>query len=103
MNETHSPLKSGELLAIFILLMFLLLGCSAAPQASTMTTSVMAPVAAQHPSIANDQTPARGLYAYPITWALASALPFDDAVLNSLASLLSLVELPDPGEKQMLD
>jgi hypothetical protein len=102
MNETHSPLNSGELLAIFILLLLLLLGCSAAPQASSVSTLAIAPAVAHQPTVASDQAPVPGPFASPMDWNLTTARPTVKAVLDSFGSLLSLVELPGPGEKQIL-
>jgi hypothetical protein len=102
MNETHSPLNSGELLAIFILLLLFLLGCSAAPQVSSVSSLVIAPPVAQQPTVASKEGPVPGPFVSLMDWDLTTARPIDEAVLDSLGSLLSLVELPDPGEKQIL-
>ena len=102
MNEEQSRLTSGDLLAIFVLLvLFVFGGCSTTHQ----------PLATVSPSsYSNEADPNASRVAVapsaslllPADWPSMAALPFDEAILNSLGSLLSLVELPIPGAKQVL-
>jgi hypothetical protein len=98
MNGTNPRLTSGELLAIFVLsLFFFLLGCSAGPQPTTAHTPAMpAAVEPEQPQSAHLH------FAPSADWEGMPAKPFEEALLSSLQSLLSLVELPAPGEKHVL-
>jgi outer membrane protein OmpA-like peptidoglycan-associated protein len=99
MNGMNTRLTSGELLAIFVLSLFFLLGCSAGPQPTATPAPAEPPHIELQPSTANVAfTPIRP----PADWETAQAKPFDEALLNSLGSLLSLVELPAPGSKHVL-
>lgn len=98
MNGINPRLTSGELLAIFVLsLFFFLLGCSAGPQPTTAHTPAM-PAAVESEQPQSAHLP----FAPPAGWKTMPARPFEEGLLSSLQSLLSLVELPAPGEKHLL-
>jgi hypothetical protein len=99
MNGMNTRLTSGELLAIFVLSLFFLFGCSAGPQPTATPASAEPPHIELRPSADNMAfAPIRPA----ADWQTAPARPFDEALLNSLGSLLSLMELPAPGSKHVL-
>lgn len=101
MNETQSSLTSAELLAIFALLMLFLFGCSPAHQTAPAVTLPAHSDEAALP-VAKAPIASSAALLLPDDWQATAARPFDEAIANSLDSLLSLVELPIPGAKQLL-
>jgi hypothetical protein len=74
MNGMNTRLTSGELLAIFVLSLFFLLGCSAGPQPTATPAPAEPPHIELQPSTANVAfTPIRP----PADWETAQARPFD--------------------------
>ena len=98
MNGINPRLTTGELLARFILSLLFLMGCVAGQQ-PTLSPQPTSPSPIM-PSAAPAEVAQSNVTAQP-DWMLA-ARPFDEALLDAAHSLLSLVELPPPGEKRLL-
>src|SRR5512135_766019 len=98
MHSSQPALTALELLAMFFVALLYLAGCQAVDpprQAAMPATAAEPQPAPAEVSTSNQRIP----------WAeLAAGLakPFDEALLDSTHALLSMVELPAPGEKQLL-
>ena len=99
MNGINPRLTTGELLAIFILSLLFLMGCVAGQQ-PTLSPQPTSPSPIM-PSAAPADVSQSNISAQP-DWMLVPARPFDEALMDAAHSLLSLVELPPPGEKRLL-
>lgn len=99
MNGVNGRPTIIDILTVFILSLFFLIGCTTGRQPTL-----------EPPSLSSDQTapghtPASNDIATlqpTLDWSLVPAKSFDAAVMDAATSLLSLVELPAPGEKHLL-
>ena len=101
MNGTNRSLTTLELLTMFILALLFLVGCTAGRQPNLDPAPAhLSPGQAKPLQTAASNTNAT---AQPsLDWAVIPAKSFDGALLDAANSLLSLVELPLPGEKRLL-
>lgn len=92
------PLSILELLAMFLVLIFLVAGCQTVnqqPPAPVPAAAIVAEPVPVKPLATRQRTPWT-------EWTAAPAKSFDEAVLDSASALLAMVELPAPGEKYSL-
>lgn len=98
MHSSKPSLTALELLAMFFVALLYLAGCQAVdpPRRAAMPATAAEPEPAPADVLTSSQR---------MPWAeLAAgpAKPFDQALLDTTHALLSMVELPAPGEKQLL-
>jgi len=99
MNGVNGRPTIIDILTVFMLSLIFLIGCTAGRQPPLEPTS---PSSNQ---TAPTQTQASNDVAIPqptLDWSLIPVKSFDGAVMDAAHSLLAMVELPAPGEKQLL-
>ena len=104
MNGSKAGLTTLEIVAMFVLSLLVFMGCTVGREA-TVSPLPAFPSSAEPMATRGEEVSSSHATAQPPserTLVSAPAKPFDQALLDAAHSLLSLMELPPPGEKQLL-
>jgi hypothetical protein len=104
MNGSKAGLTTLEIVAMFVLSLLFFMGCTVGREA-TVSPLPAFPSSAEPMATRGEEVSSSHAAAQPPserTLASAPAKPFDQALLDAAHSLLSMTELPPPGEKHQL-
>ncbi len=104
MNGSKAGLTTLEIVAMFVLSLLVFMGCTVGQEATESPLPAF-PSSAEPMAMRGEEVSSSHVTAQPPserTLVSAPAKPFDQALLDAAHSLLSMMELPPPGEKQLL-